>query len=47
MNARLRLQIQRVFHLVEGRRHTAFLHPIMDEEQQFFLFLSQHAVVFP
>ena len=34
VNARLRPQIQRILHFVEGWGHAAFLHARMDEEQE-------------
>ena len=44
VNAGLGFEIERVLHLVEGRRHAALLHALVDEEQQLFLFLGQHHV---
>src|SRR5207302_10647724 len=33
VNARLRAQVQRVLHLVEGGRHTGLFQPFIDETQ--------------
>src|SRR5262249_47773897 len=42
MNAGFRTQVERVLHLVEGRRHAGFLQALMNEAQQFELFSRQH-----
>ena len=42
VNARFRPQIERVLHLVEGRRHARLLQTLMDEAQQIVLFFGQH-----
>src|SRR5512138_3085383 len=38
VDARLRAQIERVLHLVEGGRHAAFLQALADEPQKLVLF---------
>ena len=35
-------QVQRILHLVKGWRNAGFLNALIDEEQQFLLFTSQH-----
>jgi hypothetical protein len=42
VDARLRLEIERVLHLVEGRGHAGVLHPLVDEVEKFMLFARQH-----
>ena len=42
MDAGLGAQIERVLHLVEGRRHAGLLQPLMDKAQQLGLLASQH-----
>ena len=42
VDAGLGLQVERLLHLVEGRRHACFLHALVDEEQQLFLLCGQH-----
>ena len=40
-------QVQRLFHLIEGRRNAGFAHPLVNEHQQLVLFAGQHAVFLP
>ena len=42
MNSRFRPQIEGVLHLVEGRRHTGFGQPLVDEAQELELLAGQH-----
>src|SRR5262249_4207355 len=42
VDARLRAQVERVLHLVEGGRHPALLEPLVDEPQEFELLARQH-----
>ncbi len=42
VNAGFGAQIERVLHLVEGRRNAGFLEPLMDETQKLELFPRQH-----
>jgi hypothetical protein len=42
MDAGLRTQVERVLHLVEGRRHPGLLQALVDEAQQFELLAGQH-----
>ena len=42
MDAGLRRQIERLLHLIEGRRDSGLLDPFMDEHQQFVLLTRQH-----
>jgi hypothetical protein len=37
VDARLRLQVQRLLHLVERRRHTIVVEALVDEHEQFVL----------
>ena len=46
VNAGFRAQIERILHLVEGRRHTGLLQALVDETQKFGLLSGQH-VRFP
>ncbi len=47
VDARLRLEVEGVLHLVEGGRHAVRLHARVDEEQELFLLLGQHVGVAP
>ncbi len=42
MNSGFRAQIQRLFHFVEGRRHSCLLEALMDETQELTLLFCQH-----
>jgi hypothetical protein len=42
MDSGLRGKVERVLHLVEGRRDAGFLQPLVDEEKQFMLLARQH-----
>src|SRR4051812_47962951 len=42
VDTRFRAQIERVLHLVERRRHSGLLHPLVDEAEQFELLSRQH-----
>jgi hypothetical protein len=42
VDARFRLQSQRILHLVEGGRNALGLHTFMDKHQKFVLFTGQH-----
>ena len=42
MDARLRLEVQRLLHLVEGRRHPGLAQALVNEAEQFVLFARQH-----
>jgi hypothetical protein len=42
VDARLGRQVQRLLHFVEGRRNARFLDPVIDEQEQFALFLGEH-----
>ena len=42
MDAGFGAQVERILHLVEGRRDAGFLEPLMDETQQLELFPRQH-----
>jgi hypothetical protein len=42
VNAGFRAKVERVLHLVEGRRHARFFQALMDKPQQIVLFLCQH-----
>src|SRR5581483_5876575 len=43
MNARLGLEVERLFHLLERRRDAGFTEALVDEEQQLMLFLGEHS----
>lgn len=42
VDARLRAQVQRILHLVEGGRYTGLFQPFIDETQKFVLFAREH-----
>jgi hypothetical protein len=42
VDARFGGQIQRILHLIERWRDAGFLHPFVDEHQQFVLLARQH-----
>ena len=42
MNARFGAQVERVLHLVEGRRNSGLLEPLMDKTQEFSLLAREH-----
>ena len=42
VDAGLGRQVQGLLHLIEGRRNSALLDPLMDEHQQFVLLAGQH-----
>ena len=42
MNSRLRPQIQRILHLIEGGRDAALLQPFLNEAKEFELLAGQH-----
>ena len=42
VDARLRAQVERILHLVEGGRHAGFFQPFIDETQKFILFAHEH-----
>src|SRR5262249_48369129 len=42
VDARFGAQVERVLHLVEGRRHARFLQALMDEAQELELLAGQH-----
>ena len=42
VDARLGRKIQRLLHFIEGGRNAGLFDPLMDVEQQFFLFRCQH-----
>jgi hypothetical protein len=42
VDAGFRSQIERLLHFVEGGRNARFFDPLVDVEQQFFLFRCQH-----
>ena len=46
VNARLRFQLQRIFHFIKRWRNTFFLHSFMDEDQKVLLFSGQHHSLF-
>ena len=47
VDARLRAQVERVLHLVEGGRNAGLLQPLADETQEFVLFAREHLDQFP
>ena len=47
VDARFGAQIERVLHLVKGRRNARFAHTLMDEHEQFVLFARQHRFSLP
>src|SRR5262245_62094415 len=47
MDARLRPQVQRVLHLIEGGWHASLAHPLMNEHQKLVLLLGQHGTHSP
>src|SRR6185312_1455852 len=42
VDSRLRTQIERVLHLVEGGRNAGLFQPLVDETQKFILFAREH-----
>src|SRR5690606_2935331 len=44
VDAGFRPQVERILHLVKGRRYTRLLHPLVDEHEQFVLLARQHNV---
>ena len=42
VDTRLRAQVERVLHFIEGRRHAGLLQPFIDETQKFILFARKH-----
>ncbi len=42
VDSRLGAQVQRVLHLVEGRRHAGLLQPLVHEHEEFVLLARQH-----
>ena len=47
MDAGLRPQVERVLHLVEGRRHPILLQSLVDEVQEVVLLARKHVVPWP
>jgi hypothetical protein len=42
VDTRLRAQVERVLHFIEGWRHASLLQPFIDETQKFILFARKH-----
>ncbi len=46
VDAGLRLEVERLLHLVEGRGYARLLQPLMDEHEKLFLLRCEHLVPF-
>ena len=46
VDAGLRLEVERLLHLVEGGGHARLLQPLMDEHEKLFLLRCEHLVPF-